>query len=183
MRGLVIVGDYFEDTELIATVDVLIRHNEEIDIASIMNRHNLITKCGLNFNVKYTLEEVNLESYDFLFIPGGPGAFKILAFDSRVSEVINYFVSQNKLVAAICAAPMLVGKLGHFKNRNYTVFPGFEKDIIGGNYFKEQGVVVDGKFITGRSMYFSIELGLTIIEYFYGRTEREKMEDSLKAKN
>ena len=183
MKGLVIVGDYFEDTELIATIDVLKRHNDEVDIVSMMGRKDLISKCGLKITLEKTIEEVDLETYDFLFIPGGPGSFKILAFIPKVNQIIEHFVKNDKLVASICAAPMLVGRLGYFKDRNYTVFPGFEKDIIGGNYLKEQGVVTDGKFITGHSMYYSIDLGLEIVKFYYGEEEKNKLELSLKAIN
>ena len=182
MKGLVIVGDYFEDTELIATIDVLLRHGEHIDIVSMMNTSNVTSKCGISMNLKATIEEVNLDDYDFLFVPGGPGSFQILAHLSKTSEVINHFVEANKLVASICAAPMLVGRLGHFKGRFYTVYPGFEKDIVGGTYLQERGIVRDGNFITGRSMYYSIPMGLAIIEFFYGKDEKEKLEESLQAR-
>ena len=183
MKGLVIVGDYFEDTELIATIDVLLRHGEKIDIVSMMNRKNVTSKCGIPMNLVACVEDVNLDDYDFLFVPGGPGSFQILANMPKTSEVINHFVESNKLVASICAAPMLVGRLGHFKERSYTVYPGFEKDIVGGTYLQEKGIVRDGNFITGRSMYYSIPMGLAIVEFFYGSEESKKLEIALQARN
>ena len=112
MKGLVLVGDYFEDTELIATIDVWLRNNEKITLASVMNRKEIISKCGLKITLETLIQDVRLDDYDFLFIPGGPGSFKILAHMKEVDEVISYFVKANKLVTAICAAPMLIGKLG-----------------------------------------------------------------------
>ena len=179
MKGLVIVGDLFEDTELLGTIDVLLRHNESITIASMMKRKEVISKCGIKMNVDALIEEINLQDYDFLFIPGGPGSFKILANIKEVDDVIDYFVNHNKLVTAICAAPMLIGRREYFKGQNYTVHPGFEQNIVGGNYLRDQGVVVSNKFITAKSMYYSIELGLKIIEYYYGQKESEKLRLSL----
>ena len=92
-----------------------------------------------------------------------------------VTELIHTFVNNGKVVASICAAPHLVGKLGYFKDRNYTVHPGFEGEIIGGRYLRNQGVVVDGKFITAKSMYYSIEFGLTIYGYFHGEDKKEAL--------
>ena len=86
-----------------------------------------------------------------------------------VTDLINYFAKRNKLVASICAAPHLVGRLGYFKDLNYTVHPGFENQIIGGTYKRELGVVRDSNFITAKSMYYSIEFGLKIHEYFHGK--------------
>ena len=97
-----------------------------------------------------------------------------------VDDVIDYFVNNNKLVAAICAAPMLLGRRGYLKDQNYTVHPGFEINIIGGRYLRSQGVVRSNRFITGKSMYYSIELGLEIVEYYYGHEEKEKLRLSLK---
>lgn len=180
MRGLVLVGDYFEDTELIATIDVLKRHNEDITLVSMMKRHEVLSKCGIKYYVDKLYQDINLDDYDFLFIPGGPGSFKILAFIEEVNQTIKYFYDHDKLISAICAAPMLIGRLGYLKDKNYTVYPGFETSIIGGNYQKGQGVVQDGKIITGKSMYYSIDLGLKIIEYFYGEEEKIELEKSLK---
>lgn len=179
MKGLVLLGDYFEDTELIATIDVLLRHNEEITLVSMLDRKELVSKCEIIMHAKNFLNEVNLDEFDFLFIPGGPGSFKVLAFIKEVDEVINYFVKRNKLVTAICAAPMLIGRLGHLKEKKYTVYPGFENQIVGGMYSRSEGVVQDGKFITAKSMYYSIDLGLKIIEYYYGLEESNKLLKSL----
>lgn len=181
MKGLVLVGDYFEDTELIATIDVWLRHNEQITLASVMKRREVVSKCGLKITLDKLLEEVDLSEFDFLFIPGGPGSFKILAYMKEVDEVISYFVKANKLVSAICAAPMLIGKLGYLKGRNYTVYPGFENQIIGGNYLNNLGVVRDGNIVTGKSMYYSIDFALKVIEALYSKDASNNLLRSLKA--
>ena len=66
----------------------------------------------------------------------------------------------------------------YFKNRNYTVHPGFEGNIIGGNYQRELGVVVDGNFITAKSMYYSLEFGFSIYEYFFGKEKTVNLRKS-----
>lgn len=179
MKGLVLFGDRFEDTELIATVDVLIRHGEKITLASAMGRKEVRSKNGIAMQADVRIEEVDLDGFDFLFIPGGPGAFQILSELPVVSETISAFVKQNKTVASICAAPMLVGRLGYLSDKNYTVHPGFEDRIQGGNYLRDQGVVEDGTFITAKSMYYSVDLGLQIVEHFYGKDERNRLLKSL----
>jgi 4-methyl-5(b-hydroxyethyl)-thiazole monophosphate biosynthesis len=182
MKILVLVGDYFEDTELISPVDVWKRHDEIVEVVSMMGRKNVTSKCLFPIETNLTFEEIEnkLDQFDMLFIPGGPGSFKILAFDERLNTTIKYFVEHNKVVTAICAAPMLIGRLGYFSNRNYTVYPGFENQILGGTYHREKGVVEDGNFITGKSMYYSIEFALKVIEHFYGENEARALEASLK---
>ena len=168
MKLLMIFADGFEDTEAIATLDVLQRGKINVDLASLMKRHEVLTKSNLKITIPYVIEELNYEDYDGIIIPGGPASFKIMPQMPIVLEMISYFADNNKLVAAICAAPHLVGKLGYLKEHNYTVHPGFEDFIIGGNYLRDKGVVVDKNFITAKSMFYSIEFGLAIHNYFYG---------------
>lgn len=176
MKYLMLFADNFEDVEAIATLDVLKRGGEDITCASIMGRLNVQTKCGNILTVDSLIEDViDLKSYDCLIIPGGPGSFRIMPNVPIVTELIHTFVKNDKVVASICAAPHLVGKLGYFKDRLYTVHPGFEGEIIGGTYLRDKGVVVDGKFITAKSMYYSIEFGLAIYEFFHGYEKKEAL--------
>lgn len=179
MKGLVIVGDYFEDVEFIAPIDVWTRHKDEITIVSMLNRLQVTSKLGIPMIVHKLYKEINLDEFDFLFIPGGPGSFQVLANIKEVDEVISYFSNRNKLVCAICAAPMLIGRLGFLKNKNYTIYPGFEREVLGGNYLRHEGVVKDGNIITGKSMYYSIPFALKVIEHFYGLEETNKHELAL----
>ena len=57
MKGLVLVGDYYEDTELIATIDVLLRHNEELVLASMMKRNDVTSKLNLMVHYDKLIED------------------------------------------------------------------------------------------------------------------------------
>lgn len=176
MKYLMLFADNFEDVEAIATLDVLKRGGDIVTSASIMGRLNVKTKCGNILTVDTLIEDVvDTNPYDALIIPGGPGSFKIMPNVPIVEELIHTFIKRDKVVAAICAAPHLIGKLGYFKDKKYTVHPGFEDQIIGGTYLRDKGVVVDGKFITAKSMYYSIEFGLTIYGYFHGEANKEAL--------
>ena len=179
MKLLMLFADNFEDVEAIATYDVLSRGKIEVDACSVMPNNKVHMKCGHDIFVKYNIKDIIKEEYDGLIIPGGPASFTILNNMKVVDDLIRYFVDSNKLVSAICAAPHLVGRLGYLKNRNYTVHPGFEDQIIGGKYLRDKGVVVDGNFITAKSMYYSIEFGLAIFEYFTDKSRRDVLEKSL----
>lgn len=175
MKYLMLVADGFEDVEMLGTLDVLQRGGEEVKLASMMSRLDIKTKCGYTFTVNDLIEDLKLEDYDALIIPGGPGSFKVMAFMPKTDEIIKYFADNGKVVCAICAAPFLVGRLGYFKDKHFTVHPGFEGEIIGGTYDRDKGVVIDGKFITGKSMFYSIEFGLAIYKYFNGEEAETKL--------
>ena len=180
MRHLMLFVDGFEDVEAIATLDVLLRGNEEVVKASLMERKEVVSKSNNKLVLDTLIEDVDLESFDSLIIPGGPGSFNIMGHLPIVDKIIKFFAENGKLVSAICAAPFLVGRLGYLQNKNFTVYPGFEEQVIGGTYLKELGVVRDGNFITAKSMFYSIDFGLEIYRYFHSEEETIKLKDSLK---
>ena len=173
---LMLFVDGFEDTEGIATLDVLTRGGHEVICASMMGRREIQPKLGRTILVDTLIENVKLEDYDGVVIPGGPGSFKIMAFHPQINNIIKYFAENNKLVSAICAAPFMIGRLGLLYDKKYTVHPGFEDQILGGYYLREEGVVRDGNFVTAKSMYYSVAFGLEIDEFFNGREHRYNLE-------
>ena len=179
MKYLMLFGDNFEDVEAIATMDVLLRGGDEVVPASMMGRTSVQSARGNILTFKHLIDDVSLDSFDGLIIPGGPGSFQILANMPKVDEIIKYFASNNKLISAICAAPMLIGRLGLLKNKHYTVFPGFEKFVVDGIH-ENAGVVEDGNFITAKAMYYSIEFGLKIHAHFHGEASKIQLEKSCK---
>lgn len=179
MKLLMLMVDQFEDVEAIATMDVLTRGGDEVVPVSLMGRREINPKVFPKVVTNYMIEDVDYEKFDGVIIPGGPGSFRIMPDTMIVREIIEYFAEEHKLVAAICAAPHLVGRLGLLKDKNFTVHPGFEDQVIGGHYLRDCGVVRDGDFITAKSMYYSIEFGLAIHEYFHGENSRDKLERSL----
>ncbi len=166
IKLMMIFTDLFEDTEAICTLDVLKRGNIEVEKVSLMKRYEITSKCGIIIKCDKLYEDINLEDYDGVIIPGGPGSFKIMPTLKEVDDIINYYALNNKLVSSICAAPHLVGRLGYLKNKEFTIHPGFEDEVIDGIYKKDLGVCVSGNFITGKSMYYSFEFGLAIYNYF-----------------
>ncbi len=179
MKYLMLFVDGVEDVEAITPLDVLLRGKEEVVKASLMGRNEIITKCNNHLYIENLIEDIkDYSSFDGLIIPGGPGSFKIMAFKEIVNDIINYFASENKLIAAICAAPMLVGRLGYFQNRNYVVHPGFEDQIIGGTYLRNEGVVVSENFISAKAMGYSFPFALAIYRYFHVEEETKKLESS-----
>ena len=178
MTGLIILGNGFEIAEAIVPLDYLFRAGINVIKASVSEKV-VTSQEGIKVYADTLLENVDFNEFDFLIIPGGKASFTVLDKVKKVDEAIDYFANNNKLVAAICAAPFLVGRLGHLNNHSFTCYPGFEKQVVGGTYLRDKGVVRDGNFITGKSMYYSIDLGLEIIEYFYGKEEKEKLKLSL----
>ena len=181
MTGLVILGNGFEVSEALVPCDLYFRAGIKTVKASVYNNKEVISQEGIKIVADTTLDEVDLSAFDFLFIPGGKASFTVLDKDERVSKIIKYFVDNNKLVTSICAAPFLIGRLGYFENRKYTCFPSFEQYVTKGTYLKEEGVVVDGNFITAKSVYYATPFALEVIKKLLGEEVSSKVLLQIKA--
>ncbi|MCK9471030.1 MAG: DJ-1 family glyoxalase III [Bacilli bacterium] len=181
MRGLFILGDGFEDTEAIATIDVLKRAKLDLDYASLSNSLDVTTQTGMVVKANMFLTEVKVEDYNFIVIPGGKAVFNVLDKSTTLSEIILDFADKEKLIAAICAGPSQVGKLGLYDGKDYTCFPTTEEVITLGNLRQDQGVVVSENYITGKAMGYSIDFGLAIVEYLLGQQTKEKVRKAIYA--
>lgn len=178
MKGLIILANGFEETEAIATIDILRRANIDLLLTGVTSLE-VMSAHDIKIYADKKLSEVDYESFDFLVIPGGKAVFDILDKSFEVSELIASFANFGKLIAAICAAPSQIGKLGYLEKREYTCFPGCNNSIIGGKYSPKKEVVIDGNFITAKAMGYTNEFALEIVEYLKGKNERKKIEDSI----
>ena len=163
MKVLDIIFDRFEEEEAVAPFALLRRARIDVTIASdketVTGAHNIALTNILNLN------NINYKDYDCLLVPGGPHYMR-LSNDEYIHEIIRYFMDNNKVVAAICASPTIIGKLGYLKNKNYTCFTSMNEDF-GGTYI-DQKVVVDGNLITARSVASAILFSYEIIRKLLG---------------
>lgn len=179
MRGLLLLADGFEDTEALTTRDVLTRAGIEITTASISDYQEVESSFGVHVLADALLKLIfDTTPYDFLVLPGGGRGTRNLSESPLVEMYIQKFVSANKLVCAICAAPSILGKLGYLKNQKYTCFAGCNEGIDG--IFTGNEVEISGNFITARSMKYSIDFALAIIEKLLGKQARDKVDLGLK---
>ena len=164
MKVLAIIFDGFEELEATAPFALIRRAGIELTISS-----NKTTVTG-GHNISYTniniLKDIKYKEYDALLLPGGPH-YKELQVNKLVHEIITHFMENNKIVAAICAAPTIIGQLGYLKNRTYTCFTPMNQDFNG--YFIDKPVVVDNNLITGRSAAASIDFAYEIIKKVAGQ--------------
>lgn len=172
MKVLIIYADGFEDVEALATRDVLVRAKIDVIDAKI-NEDNEIVTSSHNLSIKgfKSLNNIDVNDFDAVILPGGSrGVNNLLKSDKGIS-LLKEFANKDKLVCAICAAPMVLNKAGLLKEKRFTCYPGCEKGLDG-IYTGEEVVVLD-KIITARSMLYSIPFGLAIIEKLLGKEVRD----------
>lgn len=157
----------FEEIEALTVVDLLRRVHVEIDMVSVTGEKKAIGSHNIIVETDKTINQLNFNEYDMLILPGGmPGTLNLEACEVLMSQ-IDAFYAQGKLLAAICAAPSILGHRHMLEGRLACCYPGFEKDLLGANVSLEP-VCVDGKIITSRGMGCAVEFGLKIVEILLG---------------
>ena len=161
----IFMADGCEEIEGLTVVDIVRRAKLDIDTISITGKKQVTSSHNVTFLTDTTVEEADFSSYDGIVLPGGmPGTIH-LGENETVNRVIREFASQGKLVAAICAAPSVLGQAEILKGKNATCHPGFEDKLLGANV-KFEPVVCDGNVITSRGMGTAIPFALEIVRYF-----------------
>ena len=174
MKVLMLFADGFEDVEAVATRDVLVRAGIEVTDARINgDREIVISSHKMSFNGFFDASKVNPREYEAIILPGGSRGVQNLLRSKVVDSLVSEFAKEDKYLCAICAAPMVFGKLGLLKGKKYTCYPGCNEGLVG--EYTGNEVEVDGKLITGRSMLYSIPFGLQIIEILLGKEVKERV--------
>lgn len=177
-KAIVLLDNGFEEVEALTVVDVLRRgevkcitcstnHNEEV-----IGSHNICVKAD------NLLENINVDNYDALIIPGGmPGATN-LRDNYSVIELIKKFNKEEKIVAAICAGPIVLGKAGVLDGKTVTSYPGFENEL-GKSKYIEEIVVKDGNVITSRGPATALYFALKILESLEDNSKVENLKENM----
>lgn len=169
----ILAADGFETIECLTIVDVLRRGGVRATLVSIMPTREVVSSQSIGVSCDVTFDEVNFDDYDYVVLPGGlPGATNLRA-DERVVSMVRTFAA-TKHVAAICAAPFILGDLGLLEGRRATCFPGFEKYFPEGAYTGEK-VTVDGNFITASGMGQALPFALAVLGDIAGETAVQKV--------
>ena len=159
----IFLANGFEEIEALFPLDLFRRAGLDVTTVAIGESKVVMGAHGIPVTADVKDVELALENLDAIILPGGmPGTLN-LENSATVQNAIKIAVENKKLICAICAAPSILGKLGHLNGRKATCFPGFEqylKDAI----IIDERVVRDGNFITAKGMGCGAEFGLAIIE-------------------
>lgn len=177
MKLYAFLADGFETVEALCVVDILRRGGVEVCTVSVSDRREVVTSHDITVLADKLFDECDFGDADAIFLPGGGEGTKRLDGHAGLSEVIDKAYADGKYIAAICAAPSILGHHGILNGRRATAFPGFEKELAGAEATGE-GVVVDGRIITGKGMGKTIDFALEILALLTDRANS----DDIKAK-
>ena len=159
----VFLAEGFEEIEALATVDILRRAEMDVRTVSVTGEKEVTGAHAITVTADIT--EINLDDVDAVILPGGmPGTLNLKASD-KVQDAIKYSFDNNKLMCAICAAPLVFGGAGFLKGKKAACYPGFEPELIGADVVYEP-VVRDGNIITSRGAGTAHLFAFEILKYF-----------------
>lgn len=182
MKVLTFLTDGFETIEALAVVDVLRRADIEVKMVSISGDKCIKSAQNISVQADILIDDCDCDKDDVLFIPGGPGHKSYYECDKLMDMLVKHNASGGR-IAAICAAPSVLGKLGILKGKNATCFPGFENMLEGANCVApDVRVVTDGNITTSRGMGTSMDLGLELVRILAGEQKADQLAHSTQYK-
>ncbi len=166
----ILLAEGFEEIEALTQTDVLRRAN--IDVLNVgvtgmevTGAHNITVKADIS------IKEAAGKIPDGIILPGGiPGTPNIAKSDMAV-ELIKKVNEKGGMVAAICAAPSILGEMGLLEGKKAICYPGFEDKLKGAEITKKS-VVKDGNIITSRGAGTAMDMALAITEYIKGESSK-----------
>lgn len=172
----VMLADGFEEIEALTVVDVLRRVNIKTYTVSIGRDRTVTGAHSIPLVADLLISEADLEAADMIVLPGGMPGAENLYKNTILEKAIESRVSQKKWIAAICAAPFILGKKGYLKGKEAICYPGFEKDLAGA-VIRDKKVVISDKFITSKGPGTALDFALAIVSVL----RDEKTADTLRA--
>ncbi len=167
----------FEEIEALTVVDILRRAEIDVDMISVTGEKKVTGSHKITVEMDKLFEEVDFDQADMLVLPGGmPGTTNLEAFEPLMKK-IDSFYEDGKYVAAICAAPSILGHRGMLKGKEACSNPAFESHL--GADVKDLPAVVSGNIITSRGMGTAIPFGLAILGQLKGSEAVSSMKEKL----
>ena len=163
---VILLADGFEEIEALTPLDVLRRAGLNVKTVAIGSKiaigsHGIPVVCDM------TAEEVNLDAVSTVILPGGmPGSLNLDVSDFT-DKVLAQVTKKHGRIAAICAAPLILGRRGLLKGKNAICYPGFENELIGAEISSES-VVTDGNITTAKGMGVALAFSLELVSLICG---------------
>ncbi len=175
---LVHLATGFEEIEAITLIDVLRRANLDVRSVSVTGALHVTGAHNIPVVADQLFEEADYSKTTMIILPGGmPGTSNLMNHKGLTEELIK-FNSNKKNIAAICAAPMILGSLGMLQGRDAACYPGFESKLTGARIHQDP-VVKDGHIITSRGVGTALDFALEIVGLLKGKSIASDLKSAL----
>ena len=174
----IFMADGCEEIEGLTVVELVRRAGIEIEMISVSGEKNVTGSHKIAFQTDVSKADADFASYDGIVLPGGMPGTTHLMEDDTVNRVIKEFATSGKLVAAICAAPSVLGNAGLLEGKKATCYPGVEGKLTGADFVTDP-VTKDGNIITSRGLGTAIEFAAEIVAYLLDESAAKSLKESV----
>lgn len=178
MKVCVFLADGFEEIEGLTVVDILRRAGVEVTMMSVTGNVSIKGSHGIGVEADSLFDKNAAAEADMLVLPGGMPGTLTLQEHEELKELLKAFDEQKKSIAAICAAPSILGGLGMLQGKKACAYPSFEEKLEGADV-QQVPVVTDGNITTGRGMGAAITFALRLTEILCGEEKAEEVRKSI----
>lgn len=161
-RVLIPLADGVEEMEAVTIIDLLRRAGCEVMAAGLNGDSSITASRGVCLIPDERWEALDLRLYDALVLPGGLEGTEVLCRHDGVQEALRIFDIEEKVLGAICAAPLALHTAGVLENRAFTCYPGIERRMSRADRSPDS-VVRDAHVVTGQGPGVAIDFALALI--------------------
>lgn len=161
-------ADGFEEIEALTVVDVLRRAELPVEMVSLNADLQVRGAHGVTVVCDRLLVDVQSTADGYLILPGGMPGAQHLSESRQLADLLTAHHRQQRPLAAICAAPFVLGQLGILEGEHATCYPGFEEHLHGATVLPD-GVVQSHHIVTAKGPAFALDFALTLVANLRGR--------------
>lgn len=170
----IFLGTGFEETEAVAPCDLMRRAGIKVQMVGV-DSLCVTSSHGINIQADCALCDVDLGNAEMIVLPGGLRGVQTLLSSETALSLIRQAWEKGSYVAAICAAPTVLAKIGVVGSARTTCYPGMEDRMGNAATCPDESVVIDGRLITGRAAGSSIDFGLALVSVLCGKETADKI--------
>lgn len=168
------LAEGFEEIEALTVADLGRRAGLTVDTVSVTGQAYVTGSHGISVRADLLWEEMDKPGYRALVLPGGMPGTKNLEAHQDLMALVDAYYREGRYVAAICAAPSILGHRGILRGRSACCADGFEDQLEGARVTRNK-VELSENVITSRGMGTAIPFGLTLTALFSGKEKAEEL--------
>lgn len=170
----VFLADGFEEIEGLTVVDLARRAGAETVTVSVGDSRSVCGSHKIKVEADTIFSDADFSDADLLVLPGGMPGTKKLGAHEGLAKLLKETNSKGGGIAAICAAPSVLGNLGLLRGKKAVCYPGFEDQLLGAQV-ETCSVVTDGNITTSRGMGTAVDFGLELVARLFGQEKADAL--------
>lgn len=169
----ILLADGFEEIEALTPLDILRRAGLDVRTVAVGSKI-AVGSHGISVICDMTMDEVRLNEVSTVIFPGGmPGSLNLDA-SPFTDKIIDAVTKNGGRIAAICAAPLILGRRGLLNGKTAVCYPGFEDELVGAAV-ADTPVATDGNITTAKGMGVALEFSLELVRLILGTSEAKRI--------